>query len=229
MASNSTRSSNSAGSASEASLALARRDHAASYPSTSNTTCSSQATSSSSMSTPSTESTSSALATPRDARKVQRYHRIASILIPIAPAVRIPNLSIGKQTLTRATDRWTLQKSPKHRQVHALAKTLGSTAHHNGRVAVQHIGNKHGLVNQHAATKGLRIVVHANGQNRIVGTADQAHAKASSTINICLFRHQNVPPKSLHDANCNDRLARTDDAVRTYRATVATRGVGGHN
>ncbi len=39
-------------------------------------------------------------ATPRSARKVQRYHRIASILIPIAPAVCIPNLSIGKQTLT---------------------------------------------------------------------------------------------------------------------------------
>lgn len=166
---------------------------------------------------------------PCSARKVQRYHRIASILIPIAPAVRIPNLSIGKQTLTRATDRWTLQKSLEHRQVHALAKTLGSTAHHNGRVAVQHIGNKHGLVNQHAATKGLRIVVHANGQSRIVGTADQAHTKASSTINICLFRHQNVPPKSQHDANCNDRLARTDEAARTYRATVATRRVRGHN
>lgn len=140
-----------------------------------------------------------------------------------------PKSEHRQKTLTRATDRWTLQKSLEHRQVHALAKTLGSTAHHNGRVAVQHIGNKHGLVNQHAATKGLRIVVHANGQSRIVGTADQAHTKASSTINICLFRHQNVPPKSQHDANCNDRLARTDEAARTYRATVATRRVRGHN
>ena len=166
---------------------------------------------------------------PRSARKVQRYHRIASILIPITPATCIPNLSIGKRAPTGATDRRTLQKSPEHRQVHALAKTLGSTAHHNGRVAVQHIGNKHGLVNQHAATKGLRIAVYANGQNRIVGTADQAHAKASSTINICLFRHQNVPPKSQHDANCNDRIACTDVAARTYRATVVTRGVRGHN
>ena len=70
MASNSTRSSSSAGSASEASLALARRDHAASYPSTSNTTCSSLAISSSSMSTPSTEATSSALAAPRATRSM---------------------------------------------------------------------------------------------------------------------------------------------------------------
>ena len=167
--------------------------------------------------------------TPRSARKVQRYHRIASIFIPIAPTVCIPNLSIGKQTLISATNRWTLQKSPERRQVHAFAKTLGSTAHHNGRVAVQHIGNKHGLVDQRAATKSLRIVVHANGQSRIVGTADQTHAKASSTINICLFRHQNVPPKSQHDANCNDRIACTDVAAQTYRATVVTRGVRGHN
>ena len=70
MASKSTRSNRSAESAPEAPLALARPNHAASYPSTSNTTCSSQAISSSSMSTPSTESTSSALATPRATRSM---------------------------------------------------------------------------------------------------------------------------------------------------------------
>lgn len=168
-------------------------------------------------------------ATPRSARKIQRYHRIASILIPIAPAACIPNLSIGKQAPTGATDCGTLQKSPEHRQVHALAKTLGSAAHHNGRVAIQNIGNKHSLVDQCAATKSLLIVVHANGQNRIVGTANQTHTKVGSTTIICLFRHRNVPLKSQHDANCNDRLARTDVGARTYRATVATRRVRGHN
>lgn len=117
------------------------------------------------------------------------------MLIPIAPAVRIPNLSIGKQTLTRATDRWTLQKSPEHRQVHALAKTLGSTAHHNGRVAVQHIGNKHGLVNQHATTNGIGKIMHTDRQNRIIDMVDKPYAKSIVTVAILLFRHRNFSLK----------------------------------
>ena len=72
MASNSTHSSNSAGQEPEASLMAKRLNHAASYPSTSNTTCSSQAISSISMRVPSTEATSSALATPRATRSMWR-------------------------------------------------------------------------------------------------------------------------------------------------------------
>ena len=83
---------------------------------------------------------------PRGARKVQRYHRIASKLIPIAPATRIPNLGTSKQAPYDLPDCGSLQKSLKHRQVHALAKAFGPATRHNGSISIQDIGNKHRLV-----------------------------------------------------------------------------------
>ena len=163
------------------------------------------------------------------ARKVQRYYRIASILIPIAPAVRIPNLE-HRQTNADQSDRpldapekplsidkFMLLPKPSGRQHTTTDASQSNTS------AINMV-----LSTSMQQPRGLRISCMPMGKAASSAQPIKRTPKPAAQSTFACSDTKTFP-KSQHDANCNDRLARTDEAARTYRATVATRRVRGHN
>ena len=109
----------------------------------------------------------------RSRRKIKRYHRVARILISITTATRLPNLGADKYIAACSAVSGSFQITFEHRKVHALAKTLGPAAECDRCLAIQHIGNKNGLIDKYAAINCLGEVMCPNRQNRIIRMVDQ--------------------------------------------------------
>ena len=112
-------------------------------------------------------------AAPRSRRKIKRYHRVARILISITTATRLPNLCVGEYAAVCSAVSGSFQITFEHRKVHTLAKTLGPTAECDRCLAIQHIGNKHGLIDKYTVINCLGEVMCSDRPNHIIRMVDQ--------------------------------------------------------
>ena len=128
----------------------------------------------------------------RSRRKIKRYHRVACMLVSITTATRLPNLHDSEYVAVWSPVKGSFQITFEHRLIHALAKAVGPAAECDRCLTIQHIGNKHGLIDKYAAINCLGEVMYPNRQNRIIRMVDQSQAKSIISPIIRLFRHRRL-------------------------------------
>lgn len=128
----------------------------------------------------------------RSRRKIKRYHWVACILISITAATRPPNLCVGEYAAVCSTVNGSFQIAFEHRKAHALAKALGPAAECDRCLTIQHIGNKHGLIDKYAAINCPGEGMCSDRQNRTISMVDQSQAKSIISPIVRLFRHRRL-------------------------------------